>query len=105
MKIQVTREHIDQGEIAASECCAVALAIKPFLKPGVNLQVDESLIHLGSPVDELWGYENIEPPGYVSDFIKEFDALSKDDDRAVLSPFEFDLDIPQEFLKPTEVPL
>lgn len=95
-KIQVTQEHIDNGFCLSPSQCAVALAISSVCKLNENLRftVAQSNINFIEGIDaddEI--RQVIATPPEVSDFITRFDR------KQPVEPFEFEIDIPKQYLK------
>lgn len=86
MIIQVTQRDIDYGKQGDCFCCPIANALDRVLFPGTPYSV--------------WGYKiKINGVGYKAgqacdDFVFRFDDGQK------VSPFEFELAIPDELLRP-----
>lgn len=86
--INVTREHIKEGERGVCNHCPVALAIESVCAPRTSVSVSNRavvLIGAAATIRKTLPYE-------VQDFIKDFDTFEK------VRPFSFDLDIPDELL-------
>jgi hypothetical protein len=106
--IQVTAQHIKEGQPGSAQYCPVALAIRERIKPDphVSLCVRFTFAYLvndtrGSNPGHI-GQSNVvtsmKLPQEVTDFIYQFDTLSRYQSP---SPFEFQLEIPEECLKET----
>ena len=84
MKIQVTKEHINQGVARQWTSCPVALAIRSHI-PG--------LVSVGPYNAYLVGLAPIGLPTTVIQFIDDFDM------NRLVEPFEFELAVPEEGTK------
>lgn len=94
MKFNVTRAHITLGEIGSLCSCPVALAIKERLREGVSLAVrGDSVVFYR--VTRTTADPSFELPGHVTEFVHHFDR------RYEVSPFAFELELPDELLEPS----
>lgn len=92
--IRVTQDDIKQGTKGSCTGCPIALAIGRILNPNYYVTVGRSSIMLYAVIRFFCEWR-MEPPKEVSDFIVAFDK------RQVVEPFEFEVDIPEEYLKRT----
>lgn len=83
MKIQVTQDHIDQGEAKVCNKCPVALALQalPFVIEAAAFPYELYILIIDSSKDDC-----IFAPPEVTEFIRDFDNGLKP------KPFEFELD-------------
>lgn len=87
MKIQVTKEHIKNGVCSSPTKCMVALAISDVVHKDVKVSVPCPYVAL----DHMsWIFLAL--PDEVISAIRKFDKQSE------IEPFEFELEIPQEYL-------
>jgi len=96
-KIKVTKDHIKNGQKSNCENCPVALAINVILKQEYHSAISVNVISLYNSEEELkndfWlPTIKINTPGAAGLFIYKFDR------RRIVSPIEFDLDIPKELV-------
>jgi hypothetical protein len=110
IKINVTREDIMLGQRGRCEDCPIAIAIRGVVKDNVYVNVGAghallSLLHRNpqAAFQQLQGTSQdksdlrVKLPEEVINFIHAFDY--GDDKRKKLKPFNFQLDIPDRFLK------
>jgi hypothetical protein len=92
MRISVTQGHIEEGKQKDGCNCAVSLALKEVLDPKIGEPFSSSIvIHL---ISSEVGISFVQTPPEVSRFIQRFDL-----DKRLVSPLDFDLDIPSDYLK------
>jgi hypothetical protein len=93
MKISVTEKHIEDGNQKDGCDCAVSLALKEVIDPKIGEPFSSPMvIHL---ISSEVGISFVQTPPEVSRFIQRFDQ-----DKRLVSPFDFNLDIPSDYLKP-----
>lgn len=96
MLIQVTQKHIDSGEKCEANRCAIANAINDVLDGDYHASVIPRSV-------DIWSYvpfklhKTLKFPQETVEFIRRFDVGLE------TQPFEFELDIPSQFLKPNMV--
>jgi hypothetical protein len=92
--VKVTQTMINEGRVRSGENCPIALAILTVVAEEVYIIVRSTTTFISST---LAGTSRgvLENPPEVFEFINNFD------DGHTVEPFEFSLDIPQEFLKQT----
>ncbi len=90
MTINVTQEHIREGQTHSCDSCPVALAITAVTGP-----CDISVLRSDIIIKAWRGKTKFttKSPACVTEFIRYFDNGAK------LAPFSFELDIPKRFLK------
>jgi hypothetical protein len=92
VKIQVTQKHIDEGQPRRCSECPVSMAIQE--KVIGQVQSLNKIITLWHP-DGIT-YHDINPvPASITEFIDIFDNWRK----GTCLPFEFELDIPEQYLR------
>lgn len=72
LTIQVTAEHIKEGQRANCTKCPIALALLEAVKPARWVSVGPLLLF--ALPQEPWYYRAAEFPTYVQEFISDFDA-------------------------------
>lgn len=87
--INVTQEHIDQGEEGSCDKCPVALALLEQVPDIREVAVTEESIDLW--IGENANFLNIKTPDSVALFIDMFDNL--DPIKPKLEPFSFELNL------------
>lgn len=87
--INVTQEDIDEGQMGECYFCPVALAASKMIKGGC--WVNET--HIRASGDDEQEFILSELPEEACKFIRDFDSGNP------VHPFQFTLDIPEEFLK------
>lgn len=91
MQIRVTQKHINEGEKIHCTECPIALAISDCLKKSYCAGVSMRRYYIHTlPLSQ--SCINNELPSKAQDFIIKFDC-----GRSV-EPFDFDIDIPEEYL-------
>jgi hypothetical protein len=91
MKWQLTWDHIGMGAPCSGMRCPIALLIQEKLKPELFVFVKKTRISVrNANYNEMY---YINPPGEVREFIDNFDQFKS------VSPLEFELNIPQEYLR------
>jgi len=94
--IEVTEEHIKNGQRMRCRYCPVALAISSSINPEVIVEVVSWEIELHKDLTHF----SIDTSPEVEQFIKNFDSYDPDLPACFQpKPFSFQLDIPQEYLK------
>jgi hypothetical protein len=96
MRIRVTQEHIDRGFRGDCDSCPITLAIRERF-PGWYVQttpVDVGFRRYGEPFFRLTPL-----PPIAVDFVQNLDSY---DVYRTVSPFEFDLIIPESVLNQTK---
>lgn len=88
MLVKVTQEYIDKGCPQSSKYCPVALAVSDLVKDRVWITVGLYSIVLGN--NDLGG---------VTLFHCERSKIIRFDVKRKMNPFEFDLEIPKDYLK------
>jgi hypothetical protein len=94
--VQVNEYHIEQGAPSKRHNCPVSLAIINVLQPQYFPSVSGESIGVFYRCDicaqavTVW---RAEAPDAVAEFVDKFD------DEGTAEPFEFDLDVPAEFLR------
>jgi len=89
MQIEVTQEHIEKGQQSNCVACPVALALRERLDSDVTLYVASDHVFMVKFPHRV----NLRLSAEVQKFIAGFDNKASG-----LNPFEFELDIPQEYL-------
>lgn len=87
--INITEEHIKKGSRCESRSCPIALAVNETLKPDYYVSVYYH-ITVRQGTDTI---HSVLTPQVAFDFIKGFDA------KIPVSPFQFEIDIPEKLLK------
>lgn len=90
MLIKVTQDHIDKGEQEDCRACPIALAINALLTPGYVSDVARTIL-IGTVNGTMM--HKIRTPQIGVKFINLFDGGK------YVVPIEFELDIPERFLK------
>lgn len=91
MLIQVTQEIIDAATVADCNKCAIALAIKAVLDPKFTVAVGAYSAHIRNKDGVILLSPSV--GGKAQSFIRRFDQGEK------MQPIEFEMDIPEHFLK------
>lgn len=86
-RIKVTDFHIINGERRQARRCMVTLAVKPFVKEGIDVTVISDDILFGAHGDNV----SVTVP-FTDDVSRRISAW---DAEVTIEPFEFDLDIPE----------
>lgn len=94
--VNLTQEHISNGKSHATYC-PIALAVKDITN-GCYVAVTRRYIALGSLDDASPGRVELELPERAQQVVMAFD-LYQDAKSSWLSPCEFELPIPNHFLK------
>lgn len=87
VEIEVTAEHISDGEKASCYTCPVALALKDHLPENQYARVDENTIIFYSVAPHSI-LKNIRTPDEVVGFIMDFDKYVD------VKPFSFAIELP-----------
>ncbi len=93
--ISVTAANIVMGLRKHCERCPVALAVEPHLKPWLKPYVTSTVIEICRKNPFLRCLAIVQIPEKVIDFMYDFDFSCP---RPKWEPFEFELDIPGEYL-------
>lgn len=91
IKIKVTEKHLEKGERAAAFYCPIALALKDVVNDDTSAGVTYESIQFRLGIQTQTN--KINTPKKVYDTMGRFD-MGKD-----VKPFEFELDIPEMYLR------
>ena len=91
--VDVTQEYIDKGCRGGAGSCPVARAINAILKDSCSAYVSDNQFVLHDKVKSIASQEERPLPSIVTEFIKDFD------NDYIVKPFQFELDIPEQYLK------
>lgn len=93
--VQVTLEDIDNGFREDCQYCPVARALRRVLLPEFVGEAQQSRISIYNANRQHWEEElwSCATPMVANQFINDFDKKRE------VKPFEFELDIPDEYLK------
>lgn len=84
-----------------SECypCMVELALRRLVKDDVRIEVEFCSVSLERLNRAGLSLQHHDLPSSVSQKVRRHDAIAAGQKRTPIKPFEFELDIPTEFLK------
>ena len=85
MKVNVTKQNIEDGQRYSLECCPIALAIKDLGCENVRVFETQIYIERNGKNDVIFLPEN------AKSFITNFDGAKLLEHRNALKPFEFEL--------------
>lgn len=96
-KIHVTQEHINGGVCRRPSSCAIARALLSVLRPNLTVNCSQCGFSIIENHDVVYSASPM--PEEVSNFITRFDR------KQPVKPFEFEVEIPNEYLRGQEDPI